>query len=315
MTAHRVTLCISACGMDTKSFRYPTEWRGRVKVVPVNWPPGRQGSFEEVCTILPAALTDGNVAVHCNHGVHRSPLLAAAFVRFLDGTEVPVTLRWLDGVRYIWRGYRTLVSGGDFGPRPEPRDAEMADTYQWAQGIAAAQTPTTGAASRGPALVSAKRPRVTGEAASSHGPAASSQGTAAQSPATPLQFRYVYRTMRSDGRDLVAKPNPPVWWTGEELAYQMLRAVELGSTYQSWFCHASWNFFEARLWYMRAAVERKARDHYIVRIDLDKLDRGRSSTSAPGGGPTRCSGPTLRRSEYSGMSGRRRAPSPTRRSC
>ena len=44
-----------------------------------------------------------------------------------------------------------------------------------------------------------------------------------------------------------------------------------GSNKESAFLHASWDFHEARLWYERAKVERKERNHYMVRIDVKKL--------------------------------------------
>ena len=82
------------------------------------------------------------------------------------------------------------------------------------------------------------------------------------------QRRYVYRAMTTGLRDFHEDRYQVPEWRGEELAYEILRAVDTGSRYESAWLHCTRGFNQARIWQSRGQTERNNMDSVICRIDV-----------------------------------------------
>ena len=92
--------------------------------------------------------------------------------------------------------------------------------------------------------------------------------------------RYVYRAMTRHLSEFHRHRITMPTWRGEELTYQMLRAVDTGSAYESTWLHCSWKFGEARFWQERGRRGRGHTDSVICRIDLVALEEWALSQDA-----------------------------------
>ena len=78
--------------------------------------------------------------------------------------------------------------------------------------------------------------------------------------------------MREDLRELGDDMGFQPSWKRSDLFLQILRSVDEGSSYTSPFLHCSWDFYEARKWYVKGRELRRETANIMVRIEVAKLN-------------------------------------------
>ena len=244
-----VSLFVNATGEATGKFRY-SQGRQMVRVT-VTHGGTRDDSLASILPAVMKAFSQGSrVCVHCKNSFHRAPVLFAALCRSLSGINAQIAMEVLSKTRWIWWEHL----------QDECTGSSLSVALRWARNLScclpAASSQATGSR-QGPAQLVL----VPASAVERKKGAASSQAR-----------RYVYRAMTRSLSEFhpqrISMPN----WTGEVLAYQMLRAVDRGDEYESKWLHCSWKFGEARFWQERGRTARVHTDSFIFRIDLVALE-------------------------------------------
>ena len=219
-----VSLFCNATGKNTGDFRYG---KGRQMVrVSVMHQGSRDASLAAALPAVMKALSQGNrVCVHCRHSFHRGPVLHAALCRALFGISATSAMETLGEKRSIW--WENLCG--------RYTGSELSHALQWA-GRLKCWLPVVASSQAGAA---GSRPQAKAKLM----PASKVLG---QGVASSQEPRYVYRAMTRDLSEINDRALPT--WRGEELAYEMLRAVDQGSRYESAWLHCSWQFAQARIW-------------------------------------------------------------------
>ena len=83
---------------------------------------------------------------------------------------------------------------------------------------------------------------------------------------------YLYRAMAQDRSDLTTPhPASSQGLRGTALVKAIFDAVKTGSTKTSPFLHFSWDFVQARNWWMRGRHERREKHGYLARVSVKAL--------------------------------------------
>ena len=206
----------------------------------------RDGSLRSAVPRVMEAFSQGKrVCVHSRHGFHRAPVVFAAVCRAMFGISTQASMEVLSETRFIWWEH---VCGRNTG-------SELSNALQWAEGLHC--------------WLPEAAPSQGGVAASSQGGAAGQAlaSTVKGKKGAPAR-RYVYRAMTKDLLEFDSQPVPQ--WRGEELAYEILRAVETGwngADKTAWL-HCSWLWSQARLWREWGRKKLGHLDSVICRIDI-----------------------------------------------
>ena len=197
----------------------------------------------------------------------------AALCRALFGLNAMVAMQTLGRTRTIW--WEHLI--------PRSTGSELSQALQWAgrlncwlpvvassQAGAAGSTPQAKAKS-----VASSQAGAAGSTPQAMAKVVAASKAKGQVVASSQERRYLYRAMTRDLSEFRERRLPT--WHGEELAFEMLRAVDQGSKYESAWLHCSWNFAQARIWRERGRTERRHMDSVICRIDVPALEAWASS--------------------------------------
>ena len=283
MSDLRIGLFVSVLGLHNKEPEYPPG--GVRRKFPILWHNGRQEALLKVLPDIVATLVSGkNVAVHCLNSFHRGPIAVAAILKALFGFKPRRTLKYISTQRKVFGPYCT----------DEVIDRDLGSAIRWAETLEI-YAPVAQVALRPAAAASSHA----AAAASSSAPAASSQG-AKDRPfsvwTTPHQHatlkqkdemlrkdkgHYLYRAMALDGHDLTTPhPASSQGLEGFGLVEAIIKAVAEGSKYRSPFMHFSWDFVQARHWYMRARTLRGEQNNYMMRVKVSELQKLASEEKA-----------------------------------
>ena len=241
-----VSLFVNATGTGTGAFRYG---KGRQMVrVSVMHHGSRDDSLAAALPAVMRALSQGHrVCVHCRQSFHRGPVLYAALCRALFGTNAQMAMDTLGEHRFIWWEH---LCGRHTG-------SQLSGALQWAGRLRSWLS----------VVASSQVLGATAKARAKLLPASKVKGQGVASSQAP---RYVYRAMTRDLSEF-DDDHPLPTWRGEELAYEMLRAVDQGSKYESAWLHCSWKFAQARNWRMQGRTRWGHMDSVICRIDVHAL--------------------------------------------
>ena len=204
---------------------------------------------------IASALSQGtNVAVHCCNSFHRGPVGLVAILKALFGFEPRQALRHIGRSRHIYAPYYRSDD------KEIPHDLGRA--VAWAKGLSLWDPPKPKA-----------RPIAApgGASSSQDGPPSVSL---AEADRKLVEDRgdFLYRAMAQDRSDLTT-PDPA--WSqglrGTALVKAIFDAVKKGSTQRSPFLHFSWDFVQARNWWMRGRHDRGEQHGYMARVSVKAL--------------------------------------------
>ena len=313
---NNVVLFVRCTGNHGERFQYPDALANMSRSLPVYYAAGRTALLEELLWSFLWALSQGKcIAIHCNESFHRGPLGLMAILKKLLGFEPSEVRELVLRTRTIYECYETettlmgdykintaywwakslplwqpdeMLPGGRLAPeskaRPKPSASNQGSSRPsaWSQGPGAAAVPPSGASSSGGQWVPAATP----------GNVRSQQARARAAgpkklPKPNFQGEYLYRAMTRDLSEFVVPAsassqdgNPPNL-SGRDLAFTCLRAIEIGSHEASPFLHFSWNFPQARHWWVKGRSYRNEKDSLMCRVPVAALRRLESLEEVP----------------------------------
>ncbi|CAK9036288.1 unnamed protein product, partial [Durusdinium trenchii] len=120
---------IATVGQDTKGYNYPPLPNWRKITLPCTYAGGTTRAHQWATVLEAVAWAVENrfpIVVHCNQGVHRSPLVMALLLGIHGGAEsVDDALRQLAGMRQIWQGWTAT--------NMLMKERSLHEAYSWAK--------------------------------------------------------------------------------------------------------------------------------------------------------------------------------------